>query len=78
MPVQFFDENGIERDLSWAENLFGTQAVHEPGVWPVFELVALHAAIGLVAGWFAWDAGRTLQARLGRDTALAGAGSEAR
>ncbi len=39
----------------------------------VLALVALHAAIGLVAGWFAWEAGRTLQTRLGRDTVLAGA-----
>jgi len=41
----------------------------------VLALAALHAAIGLVAGWFAWEAGRALQTRLGRDTALAGAGS---
>lgn len=41
----------------------------------VLALVALHVAIGLVAGWFAWEAGRTLQTRLGRDTALAGAKS---
>jgi len=41
----------------------------------VLALVALHIAIGLVAGWFAWEAGRTLQTRLGRDTALAGAKS---
>jgi len=38
----------------------------------VLALAALHAAIGLVAGWFAWEAGRALQTRLGRDTALAG------
>lgn len=41
----------------------------------VLALVALHAAVGLVVGWFAWEAGRTLQTRLGRDTALAGARS---
>lgn len=38
----------------------------------VLALAALHAVIGLVAGWFAWEAGRALQTRLGRDTALAG------
>ena len=35
----------------------------------VLALVALHVAIGLMAGWFAWEAGRMLQARLGRDVA---------
>ena len=35
-------------------------------LWIVVALVAVHAAIGLVAGWLAWDAGRLLQARLGR------------
>ena len=41
----------------------------------VLALVALHAAVGLVVGWFAWEAGRTLQTRLGRDTVLAEARS---
>jgi hypothetical protein len=35
-------------------------------LWIVAALVAVHAAIGLVAGWLAWDVGRLLQARLGR------------
>lgn len=43
----------------------------------VAALVALHVAIGLVAGWFAWDAGRTLQSRLGREAVPAGAESQA-
>jgi ABC-type thiamin/hydroxymethylpyrimidine transport system permease subunit len=34
-------------------------------LWIVLGLVAVHAAIGLAAGWLAWDAGRVLQARLG-------------
>jgi hypothetical protein len=34
-------------------------------VWIVVGLVVVHVAIGLVAGWLAWDAGRLLQARLG-------------
>jgi len=32
MSVRFYDENGSERDLPWAEDLYGTQAVHDPGV----------------------------------------------
>jgi hypothetical protein len=35
-------------------------------LWIVAALGAVHAAIGLVAGWLAWDVGRLLQARLGR------------
>jgi hypothetical protein len=35
-------------------------------LWIVVALVAVHVAIGLVAGWLAWDVGRLLQARLGR------------
>ncbi len=46
MPVRFYDENGSERDLSWAEDMYGTQAIHDPGVLPVFALTALHAASG--------------------------------
>lgn len=46
MPVRFYDESGSERDLSWAEDLYGIQVVHDPGVFPVFELIALHAASG--------------------------------
>jgi hypothetical protein len=38
-------------------------------VWIVVGLVVVHAAIGLAAGWLAWDAGRLLQARLGRTAA---------
>jgi ABC-type thiamin/hydroxymethylpyrimidine transport system permease subunit len=34
-------------------------------LWIVLGLVAVHAAIGLAAGWLAWDVGRVLQARLG-------------
>jgi hypothetical protein len=37
-----------------------------PVLWILAALVAVHAAIGLVAGWLAWDVGRLLQARLGR------------
>ena len=32
----------------------------------VLALAALHAIVGLVAGWLAWDVGKILQARLGR------------
>lgn len=32
----------------------------------VVALVALHVAVGMVAGWFAWGVGRLLQARLGK------------
>ena len=46
MPVLFYDENGSERDLAWAEDLYGTQTVHDPGILPAYELIALHAASG--------------------------------
>jgi hypothetical protein len=32
----------------------------------VVALAAVHVALGLAAGWLAWDAGQMLQARLGR------------
>ncbi len=35
----------------------------------VVALVALHVAVGVVAGWFAWGVGRLLQARLGKTPA---------
>jgi hypothetical protein len=34
-------------------------------LWIVLALVAVHLAIGLLAGWLAWDVGQRLQARLG-------------
>lgn len=44
--VLFYDEHGQEQTPAWALDLFGVQAVHDPGVLPVFELVALVAASG--------------------------------
>jgi ABC-type thiamin/hydroxymethylpyrimidine transport system permease subunit len=41
-------------------------------LWIVLGLVAVHAAIGLVAGWLAWDVGRVLQARLGKTPVAVG------
>jgi ABC-type thiamin/hydroxymethylpyrimidine transport system permease subunit len=35
-------------------------------LWIVLALVAAHVAVGLVAGWLAWDVGRLLSTRLGR------------
>jgi hypothetical protein len=35
-------------------------------LWIVLALVAVHLAVGLVAGWLAWDVGQVLQARLGK------------
>jgi len=35
-------------------------------VWIVAGLVAVHLAIGAMAGWLAWDVGRQLQNRLGK------------
>jgi hypothetical protein len=32
----------------------------------VLALVALHAVIGMAAGWLAWDVARVLQVRLGK------------
>jgi hypothetical protein len=53
--------------LDLGNRLFGldTNAV----LWIVLVLVVVHVGIGLVAGWFAWDVGRLLQARLGRTAA---------
>ena len=50
--------------LDLGSRLFGldTGAV----LWIVVALVVVHAAIGLTAGWLAWDVGRLLQARLGK------------
>jgi hypothetical protein len=50
--------------LDLGSRLFGLDA--GAVLWIVVALVAVHAAIGLVAGWLAWDVGRLLQARLGR------------
>jgi hypothetical protein len=35
-------------------------------LWIVLALAAAHVAVGLVAGWLAWDVGRLLSTRLGR------------
>jgi hypothetical protein len=35
-------------------------------VWIILALVAIHLAIGGLAGWLSWDAGRQLQIRLGK------------
>jgi hypothetical protein len=50
--------------LDLGSRLFGLDS--GAALWAVVVLVAVHAAIGLVAGWLAWDVGRLLQARLGR------------
>jgi ABC-type thiamin/hydroxymethylpyrimidine transport system permease subunit len=56
--------------LDLGERLFGigTGAV----VAIALVLAVLHVAIGLAAGWLAWDASRVLQARLGRTPVPAG------
>lgn len=36
-------------------------------LWIVLVLVAAHVTVGLIAGWLAWDAGRLLSTRLGRN-----------
>ena len=51
--------------LDLGGRLFGLGA--DAALIIVLALAALHVAIGLVAGWLAWDAGRVLQARLGRE-----------
>lgn len=38
-------------------------------VWIVAGLVAVHLAVGAVAGWLAWDVGRQLRNRLGKPVA---------
>jgi hypothetical protein len=50
--------------LDLGSRLFGLDS--SAVLWIVLGLVAVHTAIGLVAGWLAWDAGRVLQARLGK------------
>jgi ABC-type thiamin/hydroxymethylpyrimidine transport system permease subunit len=49
--------------LDLGGRLFGldTSAV----LWIVLVLVGVHLAVGMVAGWLAWDVGRRLQGRLG-------------
>lgn len=37
-------------------------------IWIVLALLAIHMAIGGLAGWFSWDIARLLQARQGRTT----------
>lgn len=51
--------------LDLGGRLFGLGA--DAALIIVLALAALHVAIGLVAGWLAWDAGRVLQVRLGRE-----------
>jgi hypothetical protein len=50
--------------LDLGGRLFGLDS--GAALWIVLALVAVHAAIGLAAGWLAWDAGRVLQSRLGK------------
>ena len=50
--------------LDRGSQLLGLQA--NAGVWIVLGLLAIHLAIGCLAGWLGWDAARQLQARLGR------------
>jgi hypothetical protein len=50
--------------LDQGGRLFGLDS--GAALWIVLALVAVHAAIGLAAGWLAWDAGRVLQSRLGK------------
>jgi hypothetical protein len=50
--------------LDLGSRLFGLDS--SAALWIVLGLVVVHVAIGLAAGWLAWDTGRVLQARLGK------------